>query len=229
MADPMTLIGVEVPRAPVQHFAGEATAAGDLAVGDVRLLEHAVRAALECAPPEQIRMIVGEPDQGVFDMVREYGVPEVDLGNWLSALADAAKRAGPRDCAVFLRASVPMKSYASLHRAIDTIQQWPELRRIEPAFRPTRQALSTCFSLDRAEQGAGIALTPWALPTGECGVPCPSFEVFTLRSFSPAHFSSTAVDGSAFVWIDEKDFSLTETPLDLLRAELMLKEEETSR
>lgn len=218
MAEPQTLIALEVPRAPVRHSRGEPFVAGDFSIAGVNLLEHVLKAALELVAAESIRLIVAEPDQGVFDMVAKYGVPEVDLGTWLGGVSEQAKVAGQRDCVVFLRASVPMREYSSLARALGAMGELPTLERIEPAFVPKQQPLDQCASL-REEPDGRVSFEKWDAPQGSLGVPCPSFEVFRTRSFNPRHFGSAAPQGGAFVWVDEEDFSLTESPLDLIRAE----------
>lgn len=217
----LTLIGIEAPRSPQLRRAKDHRSVGEWEVAGVRLLERAVKALRPLASEGGLALICGEPDQAVFDLVRKYNVIESDLMTWMQGVSSQARSAKRSDVALFIRSDVVLRDYAVVAKAIEAIRLLDQVDRVELAYRPKRQPLERALTLVRGDRGE-LMEQGLELPAGEIGQVCPAFEAHRLMNFTPGSLEVPNLTGSAFLWIDEDDFAVLESPLDFLRAEAML-------
>ena len=222
MAQPLIFIGIEAPRSPRRPLPGLEPEYSEL-TSDGALVERCLRVALELTDVEAVTVISGEPGQDVFDVVERYSALATDLATWMTRVAGRAGNAEANDAVVYLRADVVLRDMSVLAKALDVLRALPDIARVEPAYRPLRQPPAGTFSLERAPDKR---LTPRAFvpPRGTLGMPCPAFEIHRLRRFRQSGLGAAVAGDSAFVWIDEEDFVILESPLDGLRAMMLLEE-----
>ncbi len=216
-------IGIEVPRSPQSLPDGRLRSNGEWQAGSHRLLDRWLKLAVMLAPADQIRLITGSPDQAVYDLIEQYpGTVEVALSDWVGNHSARAADCKPGDAVLLIRSQSAIASAAPIHAAIKLLQGSSRLNRVEPALRPMSDRLVDAISLNRSMQtrfsqllGVGAAeMTEWMLPL-------PIFELTRLAAFRPS--AGLIVPGSSvgFVEVSEESAVLIETPLDLLRAELI--------
>ncbi|MCK6440408.1 MAG: hypothetical protein L6Q71_09455, partial [Planctomycetes bacterium] len=115
-----------------------------------------------------------------------------------------------------------LRDYAVVKKAVEVIRALPDIHRVEAAYRPRRQPLERAFTVEIGRDGTMVE-ERLSLPKGELGMACPAFEAHRLSNFNLGSLQAPALSGAAFLWIDEEDFVVLETPLDYLRAELLLR------
>ena len=222
MAESLTIIGIEVPRAPQYQSGGEHRVFGEWEIGGQRILERKVKQALKLASDESLTLITGEPDQGVFNLVENYRVAEADLMSWILGVTDGARVPNKEDVVVFMRGDVVLRSHEVIEKAIEVLRVIPDISRVEVAYQPKKQSPRSAISI--GVEGGELIENRFDLPAGDIGLTCPLFEVQRLKNFKPDTFDAPKLSGMPFLWIDEDDFVVLETPLDFLRSELLLSE-----
>lgn len=224
MAEALIHIGIDLPRRPLKVPGVGQLNPGDWQVAGESVIGRVVETALKLADPENIRLVTGDPDEGIYRLVEQHGVPEVDLGMWLENTARAAREASEDALVIILRPEVVLRNYRSLVKAIEGCRANARIERVEPAFRPQRHTLDSCVLSTGSKL---VPLADWLgtdrATLGRLAFPCPAFEVIKLRQFRYDTLSSPVGLPSGFVWIDEGDAVLLDRPIDFLRAEAMLK------
>lgn len=197
---PLILAGVEVPRRPQVLATGGACSPGEWRLAGELLAERALKAALARTDKDNVKLITGEPDEGVFALVEKYGVHECPLVDWMTKASDRAAGANPDDLVIFIRAEVVMRSYGVLDAAIAAARK-PNVTRVE-----------TAYTLKR----------PFGCMTAGERALCPAFEVHRLTSFG-FQMPGYGVSGSSVeIDIDEDDFAVIDTPAEIARAERII-------
>lgn len=215
-------IAIHMPRRPLPiPGQGARVLPSEWKVGSRGVIESAIQQALQLAPAEQIRIITAEGDDQLFELMSRYSVLELDLGTWLERLAEQARRAEPDDLVAVIRPEFLLLDATALPRAIEACRALSSVDRVEPAFKPEQPPIAELTAYQRD----GSVLGPWHQVLGvdaatTFAFPCPAFEVLKLRHFRVDRATQARKAKSAFVWINESDVVLLETPLDFVRAEL---------
>jgi hypothetical protein len=222
----VTLVAIEVPRAPQVIPGREVRSMGEWAAGRHELLRRWVRMALTLTDAQSIRLITGQPDQAVFDLVADFGVLESLLSDWIAVLADRATSAGQDDAVVFIRGASAMASADPIRRALEAMRSARDIDTVEPAVMPVQEPLHALGVLGGASQGPIpwhrlLSPSPDAATIASMGFTVPVFEVRRLKSLaSPAGIRPGGNSKSqGFVWVEEQQVAMTDDPLGLLRAE----------
>jgi len=220
VADPLTLIGIEVPRAPQVAARGVIHSYGEWMAGRHSLLGRWVAMALQLTEAANIRLITGEPDQAVFDFVERFGLVDAVLSDWVAGLSERAKQADERDAVVLMRGMGAVASPNVIRRAIEALRATSAIGVVEPALRPRQQALT-----EMTVVGAGGMQLPWKAmlgtpDTAAMGLAVPVFEVRRLRTYRRDFgLAGGAPQSSGFVWVDEDEVAIADDALGLARAE----------
>lgn len=225
MEAPVTLVAIEVPRSPQVVSARDVRSMGEWAAGRHALLARWVRLALEVTDAQSIRLVTGQPDQAVFDLVAAYGVVDTLLSDWIASLSDRAATAGADDASVFIRGASAMASAEPLRRALAALRSSRTTATVEPAVMPVRERLLECGTVDATgavRAWGGLVSPPVdALDVSAMGFVVPVFEVRRLKSLSGPGGIRPGGDGKSrgFVWIEEHEAATADGPLGMLHAE----------
>lgn len=226
MEAPVTLVAIEVPRSPQVISARDVRSMGEWAAGRHALLARWVRLALEVTDAQSIRLVTGQPDQAVFDLVSAYGVVDTLLSDWIASLSDRASTAGADDASVLIRGASAMADAGPLRRALAALRASRTTATVEPAVMPVRERLLECGTID-AVTGAARAwggLVSPGIDAGDVsamGFVVPVFEVRRLKSLSGPGGIRPGGDAKTrgFVWIEEHEAAMADGPLGMLHAE----------